>query len=399
MSWRELLRRELLALFTNPVILLTVFGGVIFYSFLYPLPYTRQVLREQAVVVVNLDGSGISRRLERMVDATPQVRLSSRAHSLAEAEAMMLEERLAGILVIPEHFYRDLLLGREPTLSFAGDACYFLVYSTVLEGMSAAGKTLASEVKINRLLTAGKPLSLASQQYSAIRMNARPVFNSAMGYIDYVVPAVFVLILHQTLIMGLGILGGSQKNQAAPGGTGYWREVEVWRLLLVRLLVFGLVYAGLFMYYFGFCFSLYGIARLALVGQLWLLALPFLLAAACIGVCLGQLLPRPELVTLVVLLSSMPLVFSSGFVWPVSSIPSSVTYLVQLAPAVPAIQAFLLLNQMGADFAQILPLWGQLWLHCLLYGSLAWWLLARGRRQTDHLADKVPANLSTTFSP
>lgn len=392
MSWWDLLRREFLAIFSNPVILLTVFGGVIFYSFLYPLPYTRQVLREQAVVVVNLDDSGISRRLERMVDATPQVRLSGRAHSLAEAEARMLESGLAGILVIPEHFYRDLLLGREPTLSFAGDAAYFLVYSTVLEGMSAAGRTLASEVKINRLLTMGRPLSLASEQYTAIRMNARPVFNSAMGYVNYVVPAVFVLILHQTLIMGVGLLGGGQKNQAVQGEFCYWREVEGWRLLLVRSLIFGLIYALLVMYYFGFCFSQYGIARLAIVGQLWLLALPFLLAAAFIGICLGQLLPRPELVTLVVLLSSMPLVFSSGFVWPVSSIPASVTHLVQVVPAVPAIQAFILLNQMGTDFGQILPLWGQLWLHCLMYGSLAWWLLARSRRQGDHGIDEMPAN-------
>ncbi len=380
MSWRQLLRRECQAIFSHSAILLTIFGGVIFYSFLYPLPYGRQVLREQAVVVVNLDDSGISRRLERMVDATPQVRLSGRVHSLAEAEALMLEDRLAGILVIPEHFYRDLLLGREPTLSFAGDACYFLVYSTVLEGMSAAGRTLASEVKINRMLIAGKPLSYASERYTAIRMNARPVFNSAMGYINYVVPAVFVLILHQTLIMGAGILGGGQKNLAGDGGACYWQEAEAWRLLLVRVLIFGLIYALLVMYYFGCCFSLYGIARLATIGQLLLLVLPFLLAAAFIGVCLGQLLPRPELVTLVVLLSSMPLVFSSGFVWPVSSIPAPVTLLVQIIPAVPAIQACILLNQMGADFDQILPLWGQLWLHCLIYGSLAWWLLARSRR-------------------
>ncbi|RPH37363.1 MAG: ABC transporter permease, partial [Desulfobulbaceae bacterium] len=365
-------------------------GGVIFYSFLYPLPYSRQVLREQAVVVVNLDGSAISRRLERMVDATPQVCLSGRASSLKEAESMMLQDRLAGILVIPRHFHRDLLLGRVPTLSYAGDASYFLVYSTVLEGLNAAGRTLASEVKINHLLRGGQPLSRASEQYTAIRMNPRPVFNTTLGYVNYVVPAVFVLILHQTLVMGVGVLGGEQKN--LPGRRReYWREVPAWRLILVRALVFGLIYCLLAMYYFGFCFSLYGIARLAAVGELCLLVLPFLLAAVFLGICLGQLLPRPELVTLVVLLSSMPLVFSSGFVWPVSAIPEPVTFLVQIVPAVPAIQAFLRINQMGAGLSGIMPLWGQLWLHCLVYGSLAWWLLARARAQNSDPIDGLPA--------
>ena len=392
MSWWKLLRGECQAIFSNPAILLTIFGGVIFYSFLYPLPYSRQVLREQAVVVVNLDGSAISRRLERMVDATPQVCLSGRASSLNEAESMMLQDRLAGILVIPRHFHRDLLLGRVPTLSYAGDASYFLVYSTVLEGLNAAGKTLASEVKINRMLRSGQPLSRASERYTAIRMNPRPVFNSALGYVNYVVPAVFVLVLHQTLVMGVGVLAGEQKNLPGRRRREYWRQVPVWRLILVRVLVFGLIYCLLAMYYFGFCFSLYGIARLAAVGELCLLVLPFLLAAVFLGICLGQLLPRPELVTLVVLLSSMPLVFSSGFVWPVSAIPEPVTLIAQIVPAVPAIQAFLRINQMGAGLSEIMPLWSQLWLHCLVYGSLAWWLLARARAQDSDPKDGLSAD-------
>ena len=385
MSWWRLLCCEWRAIFGHPAIVLTVFGGVIFYSFLYPLPYSRQTLREQAVVVVNLVGSALSRKLERMVDATPQVWLSHRADSLKEAEEKVLGQKLAGMLVIPEHFHRDLLLGRAPVLSYTGDASYFLVYSTVLEGMNAAGRTLAAEVKINRLLLAGKGAGATSLSQGVIRLNSRPVFNTAMGYVNYVVPAVFVLILHQTLLMGAGILSGEQTGGARQ--QGYWQEVPAWRLLLVRVLIFSLIYCGLAMFYFGSSFSFYGIARLADLAELWLLILPFLLAAGFLGVCLGCILPRPELVTLVVLLSSMPLVFASGFVWPVSAIPAPVTFLVQIVPAIPAIQAFILLNQMGADFSQILPLYGQLWLHCLIYGGLAWWLLARGNEAER---DSVP---------
>ena len=217
MSWWDICRHEWRAIFTNPAILLTVFGGVLLYSFLYPLPYAQQVPRDQEVVVVNLDNSQFSRRLERMVDATPQVRLGRRAYSLEEAQNVLVEQKLAGILVIPENFYRDLLQGTRPTLSFAGDASYFLVYGTVLEGMAAAGNTLAAEVKVRRMIMSGQTLALASEQYSAIRMNLQPVFNPTMGYVNYVIPAIFILILHQTLIMGAGILGGGQNEQPAAG--------------------------------------------------------------------------------------------------------------------------------------------------------------------------------------
>lgn len=388
MTWWRLIRLEARAIFTHSSILLTVFGGVIFYSFLYPLPYIRQTPIEQQVAVVNLDGSQFSRRLERMVDATPQVRLSVRADSLAEAKETMLRQKLAGILVIPEHFYRDLLLDREPVLSFAGDASFFLVYSTVLEGMSAAGRTLAGEVKMSRLLQSGKPQAQARAQLTAVRINPRPVFNSGMGYVNYVVPAVFVLILHQTLVMSVGILGGGQKcTTSVRGASGYWRDYAAWRVLTVRCLIFGLIYTIAFMYYFGLSFSWYDIARLAAIGDLAALVVPFLLAAIFLGVCLGQILPRPELVTLVVLLSSMPLVFTSGFVWPLSAIPEPIVGAVQLVPVIPAIQAFLRLNQMGAEFSQIISLWLQLWLQCLGYGSLALWLLHHRREITVFKAE------------
>jgi ABC-2 type transport system permease protein len=39
MSWWDICKKEMAAIFKNPAILLTVFGGVVFYSFLYPLPY------------------------------------------------------------------------------------------------------------------------------------------------------------------------------------------------------------------------------------------------------------------------------------------------------------------------------------------------------------------------
>lgn len=377
MSWWELLKHECLAVFTNSSILLTVFGGVLFYSFLYPLPYTQQIPREQEVVVVNLDKSQISRRLERMVDATPQVRLSARAESLAEAEAIFITQKLAGILVIPENFYRDLLLGQRPTLSFAGDASFFLVYGTVLEGMASAGNTLAAEVKINRMVMSGQAPALAIEQLSAIKLNVVPVFNSTMGYVNYVIPAVFLLILHQTLIMGVGILGGEQNELRGAGEEGYWQRADPLQLLVVRAGLFVTIYWLLAMYYFGCSFTYYGIPKLATASEINLLLLPFLLGASFLGICLGSLLPRRELAVLVVLISSIPLIFSSGFIWPISAIPAPIVAASQIFPVIPAIQAFVAVNQMGAEFSDILPLWLQLWLCAILYGTLAWWRLRR----------------------
>ncbi len=203
MSLFQLLRSEFKAIFTNPVVALTVFGGVIFYSFLYPLPYINQTPTEQEITVVNLDKSQASYQLERMVDATPQVNIVARSGSIEEAKEHLLNGDVSGIFVIPEHFYRDLMLEKSPTLAFAGDASYFLVYGTIVEGLAHAGGTLAGKVNVVRLLSEGVPMSMAEQQYAAFHVNMKPTFNPEIGYLNYVVPAVFVLILQQTLIMRL----------------------------------------------------------------------------------------------------------------------------------------------------------------------------------------------------
>lgn len=372
MRMSKLFKAELKALLTNPVVMLTMFGGVLFYSFLYPLPYSHQTPREQAISIVNLDKSQVSYQLERMVDATPQVKVVQRDHSIAAAKQAFLDGHVSGILVIPEHFYKDLLLGTSPTLAFAGDASYFLVYGTIVEGLAQAGGTLSARTRVTRLLSEGESLEGATAHYAAFQSNLKPTFNPRVGYVDYVVPAVFVLILQQTLAMSAGLLTGTQK-----GMQGYWQKTTALRLVLVRSTVIVAIYYLLSMYYFGASFSLQGVNTLGDASQLLTLLLPFLLSACFIGLWLGCVTPRRELVTLVVLISSMPLVFSAGFIWPLEAVPAPLVWLSNLFPSTPGIQGFLALNQMGADWRQIAPQWTLLWLQTLAWGSLAWWQLRR----------------------
>ncbi|MFQ2315509.1 ABC transporter permease [Aeromonas dhakensis] len=381
MGFRDLLRLELRTLLADRAIMLTLFGGVFFYSFLYPQPYLHQLPREEAVVVVNEDGSQLSRQLEFMADATPQVKLVARASSLDEARQRMMAGEASGILHIPNHFYRDLMLGKSVTLSYAGDASYFLVYGTIAEGLAQAGGTLAAQVKVARLLSHGEALPQAAMGWNAVALNVLPVFNPTMGYVNYVVPAVFVLILHQVMLMGTGILGATQNQRSQRGESGYWQDAPVLPLLLARTLVVGGLFVLPVSYFFGFCFDHYDIARTAEPATLWLFTLPFLLATTWFGVALGTLFTRRDLPTQVVLVSSLPLVFLAGFIWPLELIPAPLNWLAQWVPSTPAIEGFLRLNQMGAGFEQVARYWWQLWGLALLYGALSCLLL--GWRQSQ----------------
>jgi len=381
MTLFELIKKEIKAIFSNPAITLTVFGGLVFYSFLYPLPYSHQTPREQPITVINLDNSLASRQLERMVDATPQIKIVERAHTINEAKAQFFAGKVRGILLIPENFYRDLLLGKSPTLGYAGDASYFLVYGTIAEGLAKAGGTLAAKTKITQLLADGVPLDLAKDQYTQTKLNMKPTFNPTIGYVNYVVPAVFVLILQQTLIIGLGLMGATEKYNSH-----YWFQQPTMKIVAVRTFIFIVIYYAMSLYYFGFSFNFYGISKLASPLLLLMLLVPFLLASSFIGIILGALVPRRELVTVVVLVSSMPLVFSAGFIWPIESLPQPIIWISNLFPCTPAIQSFLSVNQMGANFSQIIRQWTLLWAQVIVWGALAF--MCYHRVQKKHIENQ-----------
>ncbi len=381
MSWLTLLHHEFKAIFTHRPLLLTVFGGVLMYSFLYPLPYSQQLPRQQEVVMVNLDNSQLSRQLERMIEATPQVRITEHRSSIDAGKALILNNQVSGIVVIPPHFYRDLLLGQTPTIAYGGDAAYFLVYGTIVEGIASASGTLGAQIKVSHRLLSGEPVSLASEQFTPFKLNMVPVFNATMGYIHYVVPAVFVLILHQTLLIATSLLGGEQRQAQANGIQGYWLSVSPLKLMACRTGILMAIYLLLTMFYFGFSFSYYQINQLASVLDIVMFTVPLLLSVIFLGMVIGQLIPRPELATVIGIIMSLPLIFSIGFIWPNSAIPTLISMVANFIPATPAINGLLRVNQMGANFDQVAELCLQLWALVAIYGMVAYILIARSHRR------------------
>ena len=233
---------EIKSIFADRSILLTMFGGIIMYSILYPLPYSQQVARNVEIVVIDYDRSSMSRELIRMVNATPDTHITGQVNSVKEAEALIKTGAIKGFLIIPEHFRRDLYMEKAVTLSLGGDASYFMTYSTIASGILKAGGTLSAKIKVVRLTVDKENMLLAKQQWQPASLNLQPVFNQLNGYLDYVVPAVFILILQQTLLIVSGILSGGQNERSRAKEQGYWLTASPTLLLLARCFVFVSLY-------------------------------------------------------------------------------------------------------------------------------------------------------------
>src|SRR5882757_1921607 len=190
----------------RPVFSVLVVGSV-FYAVFYPQPYLNEALRNVPIAIVDGDGTSVSRELARRIDATSDIAVTMVLPDLVSAEREVFARKIFGILVIPKNFERDLLHGRASPIALYADASYFLIYQRVSGAAAAVARTLGAEVETTRLIGIGVDPALASAASDPMQLTAVPLFNPQGGYATYVLPAAFVLLLQQILLMGVGLLG------------------------------------------------------------------------------------------------------------------------------------------------------------------------------------------------
>ena len=384
--WRHA-RAEAVRVFSDPGALLVLVGAVVLYSFFYPIPYLPQVLREVPIAAVDLDHSPLSRQLVRMADAHSLIQVSFRPESLAEAERLVIAGQAGGALVIPRGFEEDVFRRRKAQVGVFADASYFLVYRQVATGLRETVGTLSAGIDIRRLESRGKTESAARAARDPLPFITRPLFNAAEGYASYIVPAVLVLILQQTLLVGIGLLGGTSAERSLQSGGG-----TAWADALTRLVGRAAFYVTLYSAYtaliFTAVFRIYGFPQRSSGLALAAFALPFLLAGVFLALALGGLFSRRETAMQVLLFTSLPSVFLAGFAWPIEAVPAWLRGISLLLPSTAGIAGFLRLAEMGAGLPHVRFEWIVLWSLAGLYFVLA--LLSEYRSSRAHGKAALP---------
>lgn len=202
----------------------------------------------------------------------------------------------------------------------------------------------------------------------------RPLFNTREGYGGYLIPAVFVLILQQTLVLGVGMIFGTDRGKAPRAGA---RGTADSTARLVGRFIGGCgayitLYAAHLAFYLGFCFWLFGIPRGGDPVALALFAMPFLLAITLFAQTMGDWCHQRETSVQGLLVTSLPFLFLAGFAWPLDLMPAPLRWLAYLVPSTAGIQGFLRLNQMGATLVEVGHWWWTLWALCIVYTWPAW---------------------------
>jgi ABC-2 type transport system permease protein len=384
---------EIKAIFTDGGALLILFGAAAIYPIAYSIAYKNDVIHELPVALVDLDKSQTSRSLSRMVDATEKLKIAIRPGSLKEAETLFWEGKINGIVLIPEDFEKDLISGTSANLGLYCDASHFLMYKETLASTLAASSTYAAGVEIRKLMAAGSSEEQALQQRDPLQPKYIMLYNPVGSYSGYVMPGILLIILQQSLLIGIGMVSGASRENKTRG----LPELQFGRSPLTLILGKSLAYFGVALITSSFMllwvYDWFGFPSKCGYLNVFMLLIPYIFAVVFMGLAVSFLFRKREQSIMFLVFLSPIVLFMSGISWPKTSMPGIIHVVSSIFPSTYMIPAYLRVRTMGVSMADVS---GELWtlfLQAVLYCALAVTLyhLMR-RRQLKNNDQGIPEN-------
>ena len=370
-SWLEdaayVWRQEIKQVFRDEGVLIFCVIVPLVYPLLYSWIYNNEVVHEVPVVVVDQSHSQQSRQLIRMLDASPDIHVLSYAADLDDAQSLVSRQVVKGIYFIPEDFATRLNRMEQGVIGVYCDMALMLTYKAIYQTAVAVTQKMGAEIqtKLSGNYTAREDL-ITTQP---LAFEDVPIFNPQGGYGSSILPAVLMLILQQTLVLGIGLAAGTARESNRYGDLVPINRCYggIGRIVSGKAACYIMVYAVMGAFLTMAVPRLFHFIQLAHWQDLLLMMIPYVLACVFFGMTVSCLVRYRENVMLLVVFLSLPLLFLTGVSWPQSAIPSYWQGISWLFPSTFGVRAFVRMNTMGGTLADVSSEVRYLWIQMAVY--------------------------------
>ena len=321
--------------------------GVVAYSIFYMLPYSTEIIKEAPIGVVDFDGTKMSHEFIRNLNATDSVDVVSRPVSIDEAKHLFYKGDIKGYVIVPRDFQKEIKRGSQAVVSTYADSSYLIIYKTIYSAVVQTAINYGAKIEIGKLLKKGMSKDVAMTVKQPFEFVQVPLYNPAGGYETYVYPIILILILHQTLVVGIGLMQGTRHELKE----NYCKKEED---VPITLLGRCTAYVLLYMFYSIFYFLIYpAIGKYPMSYNLLpliLILLPMFYSAALFSHTISYYFKKRESSLLILVVTSLIFIFLPGLIWPKEAIPQWLNIIAYFIPATCGVDGIIKVNQMNATF-------------------------------------------------
>lgn len=372
-TW-DVFAAEVRRVFGDKTTVVIFFLATVVYPPLYYYIYHPEMLTEMPVAVVDLSQGKDAKRFVHKLDATPELTVAYRCANIGDAEQLLREHSVKAIFLVSKDYDALIAHQRTGTVTVVTDISSFIYYKNALMGGS---NVLLDEMKTTQLAfqaAEGVTGEQARTQIEPVAYDDVKLYNPGGGYASYFIPALLMLVVHQTLFFGICVLCGdaNENRKALRLIPPRLRSHSVYRVTLGRLLCFLFIYFPITMLDLWIIPYLFGMPQLGRPSDVMMLVLPYVIAITCFAMTLGNIFARERLsMLLCCLFFSVILFFLSGVVWPQSNMPRFWYVFSYLFPSTPGIQGFVRISSMGATLHEVRHELLALWLQAGVYFGTA----------------------------
>lgn len=365
---------------------LTFFVALTFmYPIIYTGIYTKEVVREVPVAVVDAANSSASRDFIRRWDASPNVKVIARAADMNEARHLLYEKKVYGILEIPADFSSRIARGDKTYVSLFADMGGLLNYKALLQAATDVSLMMGGEIQVEDL-----PYATVKHQKlvaNPVKVEEVKMFNPQSGYASFIIPAILILVIQQSLLLGVGTLAGTSRERSRYGRmiplNGHYRNAL--QIILAKALAYLPFYLVACVWIYVVVPGMFQLTRIGLKWDLFLFLFPFLLSSIFLAVSVSFLCKERETPFLIFVFTSVPLMFISGISWPLEAVPWYWQLISKVFPSTFGIEGYVRINNMGATLKEVYPQFYALWILVVFYFILAYLLYLKELKKMKNI--------------
>lgn len=369
--------RELGNIMRDKGIMIFILFVPLVYPLLYSYVYTNEVVREVPVAVVDESASALSREILRRMDASPDMKVEARCTNMDEARELLRRHRVYGIVRIPSSLTRDLARGEQTTIGLYCDMSSMLYYKALLVTATNVSLEVNKDIKVGHYVT-GTTDRQDEVSKMPIEYDYVPLYNPQSGFAAFLIPPVLMLIIQQTLLLGIGMSAGNSRERhrgsAIPLHPWYKNPVHI---VIGKALPYFMLYIVLALYMFTVVTDMFTLPRLGHYATFVAFVIPYLLACIFLAMTLSAFIYRREDSILLLVFLSVPMLFLSGLSWPAAAMPSFWRYVSYLFPSTFGMNGYVRISAMGASLSDISTEYMALWIQAGVYFLLACWFYRR----------------------
>ena len=371
---KAVMRREATMIAKDFDLVTIILVAPLFYALFYTSIYFFKTEHDIPIVIIDNDRSALSRTLASNLEAHQLLHVVGVMADLETAQELLAKREIEAILYVPNGFEERIKSGRATDLRAFVNNSRFLVGNDINKALNEVVFAMGTGIRMKFLEMKGCGTKEAEEIADPLIGDIRPLFNPSESYGDFLIPGILLIVLHQTLLIGLSESVAKEREHKGLRELHQIANQSVSAMIAGKGALYFCIFGSYAFLFFSAHFSLLSIPLNGNLLALAVMTALLLLAAIGGGTFVASFFRRKITALQFFVFTSYPIFLASGYSWPLDSMPVWLQFLANLFPTTPYFVAFVRITQMGAGWSDVFPEFLQL---CTL--AIAGFLLARFR--------------------